>query len=96
MEHECMIYMIFDEDVVKTYWNVKHNGTLGMKNTKFWIIHQHMNAISHMQSLERIFTLVPLAPFNYVCTHQSNESENRAWLPPSKLVPINWLPKPFS
>jgi hypothetical protein len=50
--------MIYDENVVKTYWNVKHNGTLGVKNTKFWIINQHMNAISHMQSMEIIFTLV--------------------------------------
>jgi hypothetical protein len=54
--------MIYDEDVVKTYWNVKHNGTLGMKNTKFRIINQHMNATSHMQSLEMTFTLLPLAP----------------------------------
>jgi hypothetical protein len=86
--------MIYDEDVVKTYWNVKHNDTLGMKNTKFWIINQHMNATSHMQSLERTFTLMPLAPLT--TTHQSNESENHAWPSPSKLIPINWLPNLFS
>jgi hypothetical protein len=35
-----------------------------------------MNATSHMQSLERTFTLMPLAPLT--TTHQSNESENHA------------------
>ncbi len=62
VEHECIIYMIYDEDVVKTYWNVKQNGTLCMKNIKFWIINQHMNATSHMQFLEMTLLLVPLAP----------------------------------
>jgi hypothetical protein len=37
-KHECIIYMMYDQCIVKRYLNLEHNSKLGVKNAKFGLI----------------------------------------------------------
>jgi hypothetical protein len=59
--------MIEDQDLIKTYLYLTHNGELGMKNTKFNIINQQKNATCHMQSFKNDY-LGTLGSFHHIST----------------------------
>jgi hypothetical protein len=59
---EGMIYMIYNQFVVKIYLYLKCNVTRGTRNIDCKVINQHKNDTCHVRSLEKSFTLAPLAP----------------------------------
>jgi len=56
-KHGCIIYMMHDQGVIIFKFLKKHSCKLGVKNTNFGLIDQHMNATCHMHSLEKDFSM---------------------------------------
>ncbi len=42
LKNECIIYIMYDQDIILKYLNLKHNCKLNFKNVKFELINLHM------------------------------------------------------
>jgi len=61
-KNECIIYIMYDQDIVLKYLNSKHNYKIELQKCKIWVDKlTHVNGTCHTQSLEKDFYFATLS-----------------------------------